>query len=116
MSSALYPLPREHSVSSRSFMWMCAEARIRPRGKGREEDPTLKADRAAMAIARALGEIGPWLAASAAAYKKDKVWWRHGYARLEDHCREVFHRSGRWLRDLAALGDAFKKEERLQAA
>ncbi|MGH9867202.1 MAG: HNH endonuclease signature motif containing protein [Candidatus Polarisedimenticolia bacterium] len=69
-----------------------------------------------MSIARALGEIDPWLAAAAAAYKSDKVWWRHGFARLEDHCREVFHRSGRWLRDLAALGDAFKKEERLRAA
>ena len=29
-----------------------------------------------------------------------------GFARLGDHARERFGRSGRWLRDLAALGDA----------
>jgi hypothetical protein len=69
-----------------------------------------------MTIARAVREVDPWLAAAAATYKKEKTWWRHGFARMEDHCREVFHRSGRWLRDLASLGSAFKQQERLEAA
>jgi hypothetical protein len=48
-----------------------------------------------MTIARALGELDPWIATAAARYKKEETWFQHGFARMEDHCREVFHRSSR---------------------
>ena len=35
-----------------------------------------------------------------------RPWTEFGHARLDDHARERFGRSGRWVRDLAALGEA----------
>src|SRR5262249_2171427 len=104
----------EHTAATTvDAAWHCSESAPKRR---RQQDPVLEADLAAMSIARALGEIDPWLAAAASEYKEGKGWGRHGFARLEDHCREDFHRSGRWLRDLAALGRAFKKDGRLLSA
>jgi hypothetical protein len=117
--------PRHTSASGAAASTQARRrARVHPgSGEGRglrqsraEQDPVVQADRAAMTIARAIGEIDPWLAAAAMEYKAKNAWWGHGYARMEDHCREVFHRSGRWVRDLAVLGRAFAKEESLQAA
>ncbi|MGD8377775.1 MAG: hypothetical protein PVF68_16715, partial [Acidobacteriota bacterium] len=41
-----------------------------------------------------------------AAFAGCRGWSAFGHARLEDHARERFGRSGRWARELAALGRA----------
>ncbi|MGH9866648.1 MAG: hypothetical protein ACREAA_00580 [Candidatus Polarisedimenticolia bacterium] len=111
-------MPDAHSSAGRS-LWACGEPRPRPRlvvASCRRGDEVFQADRTAIAIAQALNEIDPWLAAAAVAYKKDESWQRHGFARLEDHCREVFGCSGRWLRDMAAMGEAIAQEPDLERA
>jgi len=60
-------------------------------------------------VSLALERIVPALARAAAAFLGVGVWRTFGYARAGDHARERFGRSGRWLRDLAALGMAFEK-------
>jgi hypothetical protein len=54
----------------------------------------------------ALDRTAPLLARAAAAFVRTEAWSAFGFARLDDHARERFGRSGRWVRDLAALGDA----------
>ena len=44
------------------------------------------------------------------------AWTAFGHARLDDHARERFGRSGRWVRDLAALGEAAGVSPALLAA
>src|SRR6185295_11376038 len=45
-----------------------------------------------------------------------RAWHVFGFARLDDHARERFGRSGRWLRDLAALGEGLSRSASLAAA
>ena len=71
---------------------------------GRATREALAADRAALAIRAALDRLSAALARSAAAFCSLRAWHDFGFARLDDHARERFGRSGRWLRDLAALG------------
>jgi len=66
----------------------------------------------ALALRAAMDRIALPLARSAAAFVRLQAWSDFGFARIEDHARERFGRSGRWLRDLAALGEA---SERLPA-
>ncbi|MGH9750063.1 MAG: HNH endonuclease signature motif containing protein [Candidatus Polarisedimenticolia bacterium] len=47
---------------------------------------------------------------------RDRAWRAHGFARPDDHARERFGRSGRWLRNLAALGGALESMPRLAAS
>jgi 5-methylcytosine-specific restriction endonuclease McrA len=79
-------------------------------------EPLLALDRAAVAM-RSASEwlVGP-LARVARAFVKRKSWSPFGFARLEDHARERFARSGRWVRDLAALGEALDAMPALGAA
>jgi hypothetical protein len=46
------------------------------------------------------------LARAAAAFVRREPWFIFGFARLQDHARERFGRSGRWVKDLASLGRA----------
>jgi len=62
------------------------------------------ADRQALALKAALERLSGPLAREAAALVEAKSWNNFGYARLDDHARERFGRSGRWVRDLACLG------------
>jgi hypothetical protein len=52
----------------------------------------------------ALERITIPLAHAAAAFVREEAWVPFGFARLGDHARERFDRSGRWVRDLATLG------------
>jgi hypothetical protein len=66
--------------------------------------PDLEADRLACLLKTALERISAPLARAAAVLVEQEAWTAFGHARLEDHARERFGRSGRWVRDLAALG------------
>jgi hypothetical protein len=70
-----------------------------------ERTAAASADRAALAIRAALDRLTGSLARAAASFVRLRAWSVFGFARLEDHARERYGRSGRWLRDLAALGD-----------
>lgn len=76
-----------------------------------ERAPTraaLALDRAALALGRARDRLAVPLARAAHGFIDRRGWFEFGYARLEDHARERFSRSGRWVRDLAALAVAFE--------
>ena len=62
------------------------------------------ADSAALALRAAIERVTLPLARAAAAFAAERAWLPFGYARLDDHARERFSHSGRWLRDLSALG------------
>jgi hypothetical protein len=66
----------------------------------------LQADGLALSLRGALERVCIPLARAAAAFVRASGWLPFGFARLDDHARERFGRSGRWVRDLAALGGA----------
>lgn len=80
------------------------------------ERSILQADRLALSLRRALERIAVPLARAAAAFARARAWSAFGFARLNDHARERFDRSGRWVRDLAALGEALAALPALAAA
>ncbi len=69
-----------------------------------------------MSLRCALDFASAPLARAAAAFVEKEVWIQFGHARIEDHARERFGRSGRWVRDLAALGRMFSTHPGLEAA
>ncbi len=72
-----------------------------------DTDPAcLRADRLAMALRAARERLEVPLARAARAFTLKKGWFVFGHARLEDHARERFGRSARWVRDLALRGKA----------
>ena len=56
------------------------------------------------------------LGRAAADLIRQEAWSEFGFARMEDHARERFSRSGRWLRDMAAVGRALEALPPLRAA
>jgi hypothetical protein len=74
---------------------------------GRRESTALRCDALAVGLRGAQELITLPLARAALAFIETKGWTVHGYSRLDDHARERFGRSGRWVRDLAALGRMF---------
>ncbi len=68
--------------------------------------PILEADRMALALRAALERITILLARAVQAFVRKKAWFPFGHARVADHARERFGRSGRWVCDRAALGRA----------
>lgn len=81
-----------------------------PRGAARPvPEPALLADALALELKAALEKISLPLAEAAHAFAACRGWFIFGHARLEDHSRERFGRSGQWLRDMAALGDGFSR-------
>ncbi len=106
-------VPARRASSFPSFF--CAE-KVAPYRVEREaarpyprETVLLRCDALALSLRVALERIVPALARAAAAFTSAGAWRSFGYARAGDHARERFGRSGRWLRDLAALGAAFEK-------
>ena len=70
-------------------------------------DAALRSDALAVSLRGALDMMTLSLCRAACAFVANGGWAEFGYARLDDHSRERFHRSGRWVRDLAALGRMF---------
>jgi hypothetical protein len=73
-------------------------------------------DRIATALAARLHRLALPLARAAEAYADRRGWFDLGFARAEDFARERLGRTGRWLRDQAALGRAAGRCRRLQLA
>jgi hypothetical protein len=85
----------------------------------RDEDRTdnaLLADAMAMSLRSALDRAVRPLARAARRFVLERCWIPFGHARFEDHARERFGRTARWVRDLAALGTAVERLPRLGAA
>ncbi len=80
------------------------------------EEAARQADRLAVSLRWALDLASAPHARAAATFVEKEVWIQFGYARIEDHARERFGRSGRWVRDLAALGRFFSTHPGLEAA
>jgi len=80
------------------------------------EDRLRCADRLALSLKAGIERIIIPLSRAAAAFVRERAWFAFGYARLEDHARERFGRSGRWVRNLAVLGEAIQSTPRLAAA
>jgi len=80
------------------------------------ESAFLQADRIALSLRGALERTGIPLARTATALVAAKAWCDIGYARLDDYARERLGRSGRWVRDLAALGERLRSLPGLAAA
>ena len=76
----------------------------------------LQADRVALSLRGALERTTVPLARAAAAIVAARGWCELGFARLDDYARERLGRSGRWVRDLAALGERLPSLPRLAAA
>lgn len=67
-----------------------------------------QADGLALSLRAALDRIAIPLSRAAAAFAGQEAWSAFGFARLEDHARERFRRSGRWVKDCASLGRALE--------
>lgn len=80
------------------------------------ESALLQADRVALSVRAALERTAVPVARTATALVAAKAWCEFGFARLNDYARERLGRSGRWVRDLAALGDALTRLPALSAA
>jgi len=76
----------------------------------------LQADRIALSLRGALERTTIPLARAATALVAAKAWCDFGFARLDDYARERLGRSGRWVRDLAALGERLPSLPALAAA
>ena len=63
-------------------------------------------ERHAVALQRALNRVSVPLARVAGGFVQGRLWTQFGYARLDDYARERLDRSGRFVRDLAALDRA----------
>ena len=109
-------LPAFHPAAPDPFL--CAESvapyrHCRPGAdvarRSSRETALHRCDDLAMSVRAALERIVPPLARAASAFLQAGAWRYFGHARAGDHARERFGRSGRWLRDLAALGEAFQK-------
>ena len=73
-------------------------------------------DLAAMALRAAGDRLAEPITRVARIFVSREAWKMFGYARLEDHARERFRRSGRWVRDLASLGESLEAFPCLAAA
>jgi len=67
-----------------------------------------QADGLALSLRAGLDRIAIPLARAAAAFVQRQAWSDFGFARVEDHARERFGRSGRWVKDCASLGRALE--------
>ena len=83
----LRPALEENAPSS-------ASNRQRP---GALDTALLEADRMALALRAALERITIPLARAAQVFVRKKAWFPFGHARVADHARERFGRSGRWV-------------------
>ncbi len=86
---------------------------------GRGDSPRLavhQLDRTAVWLRSGVNRVTPLLARAADFVARRRLWTVFGYARNDDYAREHLGRSGRWLRDLAALGTAIEESPQLADA
>jgi hypothetical protein len=76
----------------------------------------LRLDRLALELRVAHDRLTRPIARAAAAFVAARGWRACGAARLEDHARERYSRTGRWVRQLAELGQALERFPRLARA
>src|SRR5262245_30301111 len=88
----------------------------RPQPLPRTEQAARRADAVARSLCVAREHLAAALARLAASLVRERAWNVCGFARASDFAWERFGRSGRWLRDLAALHDALNRFEALGAA
>ena len=93
------------------------ETRLEASGKPSVQGvPEPAYDGLALALRLALDRLTPALAAAARPFVATRAWLVFGHARVDDYARERLRRSGRWLRDLARLGEALDSLPRLAGA
>src|SRR2546425_2269401 len=85
-------------------------------GLPRTEAAARRADALARSLSGAQDRLAVPLARIAAALVRERAWCAFGFARAADFAREHLGRSGRWLRDLAALHQALSTFDGLVAA
>src|SRR5262249_34957202 len=85
-------------------------------GAAQADDAVRRSDALAVALRGALDRVTAPLARTAAAFGAERAWTTFGHAHVEDHARERFGRSGRWVNDLASLGRMFSAMPALEAA
>src|SRR2546428_3601639 len=84
----------------------CPQGAATPAADGalpRTEAAARRADALARSLCGARDRLTVPLARIAASLVRERAWCAFGFARAADFAREHFGRSGRWLRDLAAL-------------
>jgi hypothetical protein len=74
----------------------------------RMERSIRQADGLAISLRAGLERIAVPLARATGAFVRKETWFAFGFARLEDHARERFGRSGRWVKDCGSLGRALE--------
>ena len=82
----------------------------------RVETAARRADALARSLSAARERITLPLAQLAASLCRERAWCAFGFARASDFTLEYLDRSGRWLRDLAALHSALAALPGLDAA
>ncbi len=87
-----------------------------PTVRGSSRTPIASLDARAATLAARMHRLARPLARVAEAFVRQRGWFDLGYARAEDFARERLGRSGRWLRDHAALGRATRHSDRLLRA
>jgi hypothetical protein len=81
-----------------------------------ESTPEPTYDELALALRAALDRVVPGLARVAARFVALRGWVPFGFARVHDFARERLDRSGRWLKDLASLGELLDRSATLADA
>jgi hypothetical protein len=79
-------------------------------------DRTLELDLLALSVKAAIERVALPLARAARALCETRAWATFGYARIEDNARERLGRTGRRLRDHAALGRSLESHPSLADA
>ena len=69
----------------------------------------LALDRLAIELRAAADRLVLPAARAAAAFERERGWRNFGDVRLDDHAREHFGRSGRWLREMVRLHGAVSR-------
>ena len=82
----------------------------------RTEEAARRADALARSLCAARERLAAPLACLAASLVRERSWCQFGFARAGDFARERLGRSGRWLRDLAALHEGLARLDGLAAA
>jgi len=116
LMSAAAPAPAQAPAPALAPAPARAAADARPADRRPEAGTALAADAAALALRAALDALVVPLARAAHGFVRLRGWTEFGHARLDDHARERFGRSGRWVRDLAVLGESIEASPALGAA